>query len=90
VRRFFPIFDGLTADEGVVWQDPTSLLIFLTWVTAELDAAKTYKLPSTGKDYLVAGDPTPTSLHFHLSCYQSWTRVVDSRETTAHIKSTKK
>ena len=48
--------DGERIDgkEGVVWQDPGTLKIFVTWVSLSLDSAETYELPSTGTTYLSA------------------------------------
>jgi hypothetical protein len=55
-KKFFPVVDGegVAGKEGVVWQDPATLKIFVTWLSLSLDSAETFELPSAGNTYLTA------------------------------------
>ena len=55
-KKFFPVFDGTTGQEGTVWQDSNTMKIFVTWLMLGNNKGQITKevVPGTGHGYLVA------------------------------------
>ena len=45
-KFFFPVFDD--GQEGVVWQDQSTLKIFLTWLSKDFLSVANIELPTNG------------------------------------------
>lgn len=51
---------GRVGLEGVVWQDPGTLKVYVTWLNADLSSSETYELPSS------SGGTTASNAHGYL------------------------